>query len=181
MVAAFNSYIQTIAVYLIIYAFIEMLLPKSNLKKYVDLCLGLLMLVVMVSPLNTLIKNNTLSFDFTSQADAQTISTDTAYETFKNNMVMDSYKASLKTQIENIVLKQANILIISTDVQVNGDDADANYGAVENISLTVAPAPAISGENSAVSDADIKNIKNVISDFYNLNLDNINIKVETGD
>lgn len=201
-------WIKNIVIYMILNTIIMNLLGNSSYKKYVSIVSGMLLVLIVISPLIRLLKiDDKLDYFFQSNNFAIEASD------FKNSLflmeqkqseaVFADYKDKIKRQVEKILLNEnvyVNDFQVSFDMDVNsrsfGEILKMNIKASEkkeeikeksinSVNEIVISPIVINGqkEKSIVenlpSPSEI-NIKNRLSDFYNIEPDNINISIQGG-
>ena len=189
----FTSYLTTIAGFLIFMAFAQLIIPNESSKKYINFIIGLIFIVIIINPIGNLIfgagfgqfnLNSQLAFSETMLRNQTDL-----YNAEQLNLIIATYKDQLEAQIRQ---KTETIAAVYT-VRINIDEnpQSAYFGRIENISLTIGEAPApprafirvepvevLVGRtaNQPTESLEAKNIKNLLSSFYNLSVDNIHIK-----
>jgi len=160
-----KEYISTI-IYISIFSIIlELILPNSKLKKYITTLVGLLIVIVVASPVINFLKNDDVILALSNFVD-EIVVEDTAqirYDFSKktNSIINNSVKEKIELDIENTCekeLKEYNISNVNLSL-------DGNYN-ISEINITV-------GTDIDVEDA--KKIINYITDTYNVQEQVINV------
>ena len=195
MIEFLSSWAQGIIVAVIIATLIEMILPNSSSKKYVKVVIGMYILFTIVSPIikklgGKDINLNTINIEKYEQQIAK--SDNTISHKFEDNntrSIKDIYVSNLKADI-SAKLKEKGYEIDTSDIQIKDDE---NY-TIEKITLklikmkqkqeknneivinTVEIGNAISQKDSkTLSDDDKQEVKDYISETYDIDKKNINI------
>lgn len=200
------SWVKNIIIFMVLTSIISNLLGKSSYKKYINLITGIILVILVISPLLKLFQlDKTLDYYFTTNtllADAQDMSAQLKdMENGQKDAIFKEYKEQIKIQVAKI-LEDGKIQIYDTEVTIDEDSTSSNYGNIT--SLTVTGGYALKEENSeeAINIDSVKidkikiekqeadtgreknylspeeiNAKNKLSDFYNINTDNINISI----
>ena len=196
----FSKYIRDIAVFLILQALIGIIAPNTAYKKYIDLLLGLILIGLILSPLNSLINNsNSAFFPFMPEINLNLNRINPHNEYFNNihnTMILNTYKEDLREQARLLISRESDFVLVDFFVEVN--ETDEHFGMIESIALTVRPtnttAPTSSifrierveikipgrAETEIIDDsmaANVNKLRNIISSFYNLSAGNIHITV----
>ncbi len=216
LIASISHYIKSISLFLIFTSFVGIILPNSKYKNYINVLLGLVLVIIILTPIGTLIADTNINFQkiFENTASSSTDSninsslTDGSeyYEKLKQDAIVKSYTSQLKIQLEALVLREGYSLF---DINVSFNEST---GEIYNLELSVSEKEARgiketkeikkpfiriekiepikiretskSNENIENTENDkqleqqnfkTKELKKIISDFYNLSVDNIHI------
>lgn len=114
-----RSYVKNLILCLIFYMFIEMILPSDKYKKYIDLVLGLILTLAIISPLSNLNKSGFIFNQkiFSSKRQDNKISLD------------DIYKKSIEKQI-NMLANKMHIKVADLNLEVKKQN---NIYEIKNI------------------------------------------------
>lgn len=195
MIEFLSSWAQGIIVAVIIATLIEMILPNGSSKKYVKVVIGMYILFTIVSPIikkvgGKDINLNTIDIEKYEQQIAKSDNTiSRKFEDNNTRSIKDIYVSNLKADI-SAKLKEKGYEIDTSDIQIKDDE---NY-TIEKITLklikmeqkqeknneivinTVEIGNAISQKNSkTLSDGDKQEVKDYISETYDIDKKNINI------
>lgn len=195
MIEFLSSWAQGIIVAVIIATLIEMILPNSSSKKYVKVVIGMYILFTIVSPIikklgGKDINLNTINIEKYEQQISK--SDNTISRKFEDNnarSIKDIYVSNLKADI-SAKLKEKGYEIDTSDIQIKDDE---NYTIVkitlklikmeqkqeknnEIVINTVEIGNTISQKDSkTLSDDDKQEVKDYISETYDIDKKNINI------
>ena len=195
MIEFLSSWAQGIIVAVIIATLIEMILPNSSSKKYVKVVIGMYILFTIVSPIikkvgDKDINLNTIDIEKYEQQIAKSDNTiSRKFEDNNTRSIKDIYVSNLKADI-SARLKEKGYEIDTSDIQIKDDE---NY-TIEKITLklikmeqkqeknneivinTVEIGNTISQKDSkTLSDDDKQEVKDYISETYDIDKKNINI------
>lgn len=195
MIEFLSSWAQGIIVAVIIATLIEMILPNSSSKKYVKVVIGMYILFTIVSPIIKKvgvkdINLNTINIEKYEQQIAKSDNTiSRKFEDNNTRSIKDIYVSNLKADI-SAKLKEKGYEIDTSDIQIKDDE---NY-TIEKITLklikteqkqeknneivinTVEIGNTISQKDSkTLSDDDKQEVKDYISETYDIDKKNINI------
>lgn len=203
MVDLFSNYIKNIAVCIIFSAFVEMLIPDNDFKKYINLVLGFIVILVVLNPLKSILfKSYPLDIQvFNKASDIENnslLKEKNLYESKQKDLIITTYKSQLEDQIKALISKQSNLNVNSINIEVNEDYESDEFAQIKKIEVvateaqisnqnqtTINPIDKITISNTALQDDTTenrnneieKNLESLISDFYKLNQDNIYIIV----
>lgn len=194
MINSFSSYIKEIAFFLIFMIFIEIILPQSKYRNYINLVLGLLLIFIMIKPVNVLLAKFNTSIDSeiinkTIEIDKNAIEKEKQYYTEKQKeLIFNNFNENLKKQLTSILnnyayVNDVNFEIDYENLKINDIYVDISYEQKAEKEKFIRIKPIIINDDTLKDekneeDEKIKNIKNIISDFYNLSVDNIHITVQ---
>ena len=195
MIEFLSSWAQGIIVAVIIATLIEMILPNSSSKKYVKVVIGMYILFTIVSPIikklgGKDINLNTINIENYEQQISKSDNTiSRKFEDNNTRSIKDIYVSNLKADI-SAKLKEKGYEIDTSDIQIKDDE---NY-TIEKITLklikmeqkqeknneivinTVEIGNTISQKDSkTLSDDDKQEVKDYISETYDIDKKNINI------
>ena len=195
MIEFLSSWAQGIIVAVIIATLIEMILPNSSSKKYVKVVIGMYILFTIVSPIikklgGKDINLNTINIEKYEQQISKSDNTiSRKFEDNNTRSIKDIYVSNLKADI-SAKLKEKGYEIDTSDIQIKYDE---NY-TIEKITLklikmeqkqeknneivinTVEIGNTISQKDSkTLSDDDKQEVKDYISETYDIDKKNINI------
>lgn len=185
-------YFRSIIIFLIFMNFVSILIPNKSYKSYLDFVLGLILIGLVISPILKILKidnidvNNFISANMQYSGSTNEVSlAQSSYNLDTYNSTEDYtialYENQVATTISNQIEKE--FLVTPTDVYVEIDNKDLSTileitMTIPNSSIYIQPVNIGSEENGEyVENEDIKNIKNSISQAYNLSVDNININI----
>lgn len=195
MIEFLSSWAQGIIVAVIIATLIEMILPNSSNKKYVKVVIGMYILFTIVSPIikklgGKDINLNTINIEkYERQISKSDNTISRKFEDNNTRSIKDIYVSNLKADI-SAKLKEKGYEIDTSDIQIKDDE---NY-TIEKITLklikmeqkqeknneivinTVEIGNTISQKDSkTLSDDDKQEVKDYISETYDIDKKNINI------
>ena len=195
MIEFLSSWAQGIIVAVIIATLIEMILPNSSSKKYVKVVIGMYILFTIVSPIIKKLGGkdfnlNTINIEKYEQQISKSDNTiSRKFEDNNTRSIKDIYVSNLKADI-SAKLKEKGYEIDTSDIQIKDDE---NY-TIEKITLklikmeqkqeknneivinTVEIGNTISQKDSkTLSDDDKQEVKDYISETYDIDKKNINI------
>lgn len=185
MVEFLVSWAEQIIIALIIIIMLEMIIPNSSYRKYIKIILGIFILYIIFNPI---IKNKTTNFDINqelqkqiNQANSIQVPTNTINY---NNQIENVYKQKFKENItNNLKEKGYELEKITMDIQYQDDDIKTNKlelkisKAEENKNIKVNKVK-ISEERQEVNNQELEEIKQEISNKYNIDISKIFVESE---
>ena len=201
--AFIREWVITIISVIIFVTFIEILIPNSNYKRYINVITGLLLIVVILTPLTKFI-NRQIDFEEEVLRIFNQLELSTAQNRINNiqysndEAVIELYKNKISQQVKSYI--ENNTEYIASEVFVEAEDKNSpQFGKITSLDITlrektgnVKPADrtveAVQinvsvGENnnntveasSILISSEEDLIKGDISDLYDVPKDNINI------
>lgn len=195
MIEFLSSWAQGIIVAVIIATLIEMILPNSSSKKYVKVVIGMYILFTIVSPIikkvgGKDINLNTINIEKYEQQISKSDNTiSRKFEDNNTRSIKDIYVSNLKADI-SAKLKEKGYEIDTSDIQIKDDE---NY-TIEKITLKLIKMEQEQEKNNEIvinnveigntisqkdsktlSDDDKQEVKDYISETYDIDKKNINI------
>lgn len=142
---------------------VEIILPDGKYRSYIKLVLGFVLIIVIISPINKLM-NNKLELNILGN-DIQ----------ISKNIIDDEKEIYDKKQKELIFKEFNNKLEKQIIMLIN------NYADVNEVNIYYKNTECVEIDEISIvisNETDNEKIKNMISDFYNLPVDNIYITVQ---
>ena len=206
MVALISEWIVTITSVIIFATFIEILIPNSNYKRYIDVVIGFLLVVVILTPLTKFINGGT---DFgeeilraSNQLEQTTVRNRMDNIQYNNDeAVIILYKNEIGKQLQNYIEQNTEYAVNDVAVEIDDDRDSPEFGMIKNFDITLEKKTEnMKPVNEAVKPIQInisarKNnnntveagsilisneedlIKENIGNLYNISKDNINIYI----
>lgn len=203
----FINYINNIAMMLVFVSFTGMILPEEKYKKYINLIIGIIIIIVITGPILELFSKRNLKAEDIMKSMELSINKSmmakerTFYKEEELILILDVYKESIYGQLETIVKNEGYEI---TDWNIEISTEEESFGEIEDIYMSLSSSkdskkkeklikiekieikPGLSLNNFKSSDfstaekeEEIKSIKNYILSFYNLSVDNIHIIVSS--
>ena len=127
MLDTFRNWINMILALGILFTIIRIIVPNNKLKKYIYSLMGIVTIIVILSPVINLVKNGDLENNFKNiflnMASAETLNTEytnlSNYEDVNKNNVKENFKLNVENDI-----KQKLAQNIDNEVQVEIDITD---------------------------------------------------------
>ncbi len=200
-----NNWIKNIVIYMILNAIVMNLLGDKSYKKYVSIVSGMILVLIIISPLmNYMDLEDTL--DYYLQAN------DFAVETseFKNDLnrmeeaqsdaIFAEYKEKIRLQVDGI-LQEDKLRMVSFDITIDKDNKSSTFGEILHMDIGAKMEKSEEEEDDhrpfvdkidivsiRINEQEEKdmanppspmeiNIKNKLADFYNIEQVNINISI----
>lgn len=196
MIEQIYQWVKNIAFYLILITAVMNVLPNNNYKKYVKLFTGMVLVLLVLSPITSLLKlNRTMDFTFmTSSFEQELNELDDQAESFENaqkSRLFTGYEEEVAKEIGEVV-EQDGLYPVDIQVVIEEDENSEDYGSIRQIYITAAysqkqaegiyiePVRIGTEEKEEYQPESMEeiNIKNDLERFYNISASNINISIQ---
>lgn len=183
MVNYFYDYIRNITIFLLFNSFLHIIMPTTKYKSYIQLVFGLILIFIMIKPAKDLFKkfDKVDIFKNYSQTFDNNLNEE-EYVEIKNELINNILKENMKFQIQKIIGDKYEI----TSIDIKLEEDKYSNVIVNEIKLSLSKEKksvyvkpfSKNLNNEKDTYANEKNIiKKLISDFYNIKLDNIFITI----
>lgn len=196
MLEGFYGWINTIVVTIIFSAFVEMLMPSNNMKKYIKLVLGLLIMAVILEPVLQYMKKgyslSGYSFKYTNILDSSYIKQESeTYSQKQQDSVVKLYKQNLEEKMAEGIKKLVSNKNVSVSVDIVDDINDKNFGDIKKVTVTLKDSIKkvdkvgkiqVDNDNNTgqkKQEENFTDLKNKISALYDIDPSKIEIKNDT--
>lgn len=202
------DWIRNLVIYMILNTIIMNLLGNSSYKKYVSIVSGMILVLIVISPFIKYLRMEG-NLDYYLQSNAFAVETSDfknnllQMEDQQMNAVFEEYTDRIRSQVERILTGE-ELKLDRLDVIYNKDTNSVSFGEITRMEIEarydsdekpkqsqieverIEIGSIVGGEErkqelavNTPSPAEI-NIKNKLSDFYNIKADNINISIQGG-
>ncbi len=201
-----REWIITIISVIIFITFVEILIPNSNHKKYINVVVGFLLMIIILNPLTKLIGGE-IDFEEGIIKVSNQLELDTAKNRLNNiqysndDVVVKIYKNEITKQLKNRIEQNDEYLVEDVLVEVVEEAESPDFGLIKSFSITlkentyhkktyettIKPVEinvSLGGKinntveaNSILISNEVDLIKDDLSNFYNVLKDHINIYI----
>ena len=201
-------WIKNIVIYMIINTIIMNLLGNKSYKKYVSIVSGMILVLIVISPLVSFMKLEE-NLDYFLQSNDFAIETSdfkndlNRMEEQQSNAIFAEYQDKIKLQVKDLLLEES-VYLDSFHITLDRDAGHSTFGEILSMNITAKleqneeedNADKLQIDEIAILLIDIDgqtektpknlpspmeiNIKNKLSDFYNIEQGNINISIQGG-
>lgn len=199
------SFVKSIVIFLLLTKILEYLMPNGNMKKYMRLFCGIILIIILINPilkysgLMQTLNYNVIMNDFK----IKTLSNKgqkNKYTDIQSDITIKIYKERMGAHICQL-LKQEEITATNVEVNIEENEKSEDFGMVTEVFLTIKDnyinnektnikkvkidkiiINESSNNNKARTTEEIlieKKVKKIINNFYNLSSNNIHITIET--
>lgn len=180
--------IRKVIVFSLISFVILELTPKEEYKKYINLFVGMVLILLIFSPICRFLNSKT---DFTKTMEKYTLKDEardmemyfTEFDEMHAQAVVSEYRDEI---VKNIIaiIEEEQMAANSVEVKLNTDAESTEFLAVLEVDLGISKKyeddsvkirEIVLEKQENAESIQVINIKNKISQFYNVEMDNINI------
>lgn len=181
-----SGYIGNIFSIYIVLSMVENLVSSEKYVRYIKLFGGIIMVIAVIKPVSAFFLGDNIEID-AGILDGYELS-DSVYadilnaEKGRNDEIVSMYTASVLERAD-MYAADGGYELVDGSVELNLDEDDEKYGAVELIRLTLkkeqqdGDSGAYVDENDAFYDYNLVTLKNNLANFYNLPQSNIYINI----
>lgn len=204
------EWVKNIVIYLILNTIVMNLLGNSNYKKYVSIVSGMILLLIVISPFMKLLKLDEIMDYYLNANIYRTDVSDfknklMLMEEKQKEEVFNDMKKRVRDHVSGL-LAEEGLYLYDFDIAISEDEESGSFGEIEAMYITAGhtdkdtediPVQKINIGRIVISGLDKENdsfgkdrqdlpspeeilIKNKLSDFYNMEQDNINISIQGG-
>ncbi len=205
MTAFLRTWTLNIVMVVIFISFVELLLPSSNMKKYIKMVVGLLVILVILNPIIELLYGNINMqdeiFKSTALIEKEALFKDTTkFKGAQNQQMIAMYKEKITEHLRDKLGYEYAVRLENVHISIEEDTENKDFGKIKQITLVlgegkekpkdqivIGSIDPISVEVNSVQGKTMSNkkedlsiildIKNSISRFYDIEEDNINISM----
>ncbi len=188
-----REWVINIAVIIIFIMFLDTIIPNSSMKRYINVIVGLMIIVVVIKPF-VLIKDYADSFNMkfleTSSYIEQggSAADSTEISNFQRQMAVEIFENNLKKKVGRIVdnSTDSDYEEVSIDLRLEKDFESKDFGEIKSIEVIISKRPKEVIEVDRIkiaADEDAEVNKNVINKDkveYNLNNSRISSEIRDG-
>lgn len=149
MIQAISQYTQSIAMIIIFTSIINLIMPSGNFQKYIKMVLGLIVIITILAPINTLIFKNKPDYTdilkrYETDIESTSMKKSTSmqihsgqYLEAQKEIILDSYKEKLIPQMTDIIEKSDKVAVTALNLGFDEDIESAKFGTITTINMTV--------------------------------------------
>ncbi len=151
MIDFLKSWVTNIVILVVLISFLEIILPSSNMKRYINMIIGLLVILVLINPFIALITNDMSIekevFSNILEANEMSRSNKENFSDVQDNQVIELYKDSLRKEMLDLINSKTKYMIANISIGIVENREDERFGEIEEVSLIVDNSPQDTGSN----------------------------------
>lgn len=200
MIKFLSNWIEEIAIAVIVASIFEMIIPNGNIKKYIKIILGIYVIFSIISPFmdNKKLYNLEVSEIIDKYSETQNMQNNNQNETKANlnNMYISTFEkqivqtvqsqgytvykcsveANFDTEKEDTGIKRIKIILQDKTEKQENDKSMQNIEKIEEIEISIGKNADENYDNSKISKKDIADLKNYLSEHYEIDKKIIDIQ-----
>lgn len=188
-----SSWLKDIVVLFILISIASLIMPKGNMKKYIDLVIGLLIIFTIINPFTKLIK---MDFDLSesvfnySKAGEYSNMSNEDFSTHQEKQIESVYKDKIKSELIQLIEGGSKYKVVDISIDLIKDIE--KYGQIDFLNIIIADEEInkddiyikkvepidinIERKEKSIDDKNqYKDLKKIIEDKYTIPKDKINI------
>lgn len=182
------GFIKNLAVYSLLVAVVMNFLPNNQYQKYIKLFVGFILILIVMAPITKITRLDdkiSKSFNFYNLQIKNQESSAQGMNDFKDEQILVEYEKQVKSQMKTF-LNEAGHQV--TDLEVEIADSKEEFGQIKSIQAAIKGEEKDSisietitiGKKEQEQDTSLEalELKTLLKDFYNVEQDNINIKIQ---
>lgn len=183
MIEYFYEYVRKIVLFLIFMSFIQVVIPSNKYKSYINLVFSMLLIFIMINPAITIYKNinkiDFLNIIDNKKFEVKNVINEKEYKNIQDEMTEKFFNENIKKQMKNILPKEYAVKNVS--LKIVKDKYEMMI--IRDIYLEIAEIESgihvrtFDEKEKKQDEKNIEKIKKIISNFYNVDIDNIFIKI----
>jgi stage III sporulation protein AF len=174
-----REWVRNILLLVMFAGFLELLLPSNNMKRFVQVAVGLFILATILGPmallLNFLSTEPRMELPVFSWAETQEVlRAGEELAARQHSEVLEKYRQSLARQVESLIKLSGQGEIVEVEVEIEEAPSEPTFGQIRSLSVELA-----SMENG--SNRSIEELADLLADFYGLSREKVRVqKVHQG-
>ena len=187
MISWFNSWAQGIILAVIIVTILEMILPEGKNKKYIKIVMGVYITFTIISPIISKVTGSNFDIDvskYESILEGNNITATNSVQGINNQSIENVYLNTLKTDVKDELSKEgyegkrvditANINVEDEKADIYKIDIDAikksDNNTIKKVNKVEIGSDAEESDEqvNTLSDAEIKKLKKILADKYEI-------------
>lgn len=133
-----SNWLKDVAVLFILISIAELVMPKGNMKKYINMIIGLLIIFTIVNPLAKLLKVDfdlsKLVFNYSRENYTNSNSQLSIYEE-QEKQVEKLYKEKIYKDINDLLIEETEYQV--QDMKISLVDNSEQFGEIQDMSITL--------------------------------------------
>lgn len=141
MIEFLRIWVIDIIIMIVFISFLEIILPNSNMKKYIQMIIGLLITIVLIKPfINFITKDINIEkevFANIGKSYSYFQEDNNDYVAIQTEQIISIYKSQLYEEINEMILKEEIYEISNIEIDVVEDNSKENYGEIIGIKIAL--------------------------------------------
>lgn len=142
MLAVLSEVVRNIVILIVLVTILEMMLPRKEFRPFVNMVVGLVLMLMLLAPLRSLLQMPGLLDPVVEMRDALTEETiarqQAEIEQMNWDLTLVRYRQLVEEKVAQL-LREADLEIVSMDLQVEEDVNHLEFGVPRQISVVAQP------------------------------------------
>lgn len=141
------DWVSTIIIFILLATIINLILPNTNLQKYVKMVVGLLLVVIIINPIFTIFQTDVFTLLQNFQQDEQVKSIESEINSQKNEIqlseqayILNQMEQQMMNQVANRIETEYSYGIIDLEIVPNNSQEIVSKEDIEKIIIQLEPA-----------------------------------------
>ncbi|MDR7856143.1 stage III sporulation protein AF [Tissierella sp.] len=194
IISFISSWLKDIVVLFILISIVELIMPKGNMKRYINLVIGLLIVYTIINPFTKLLKLDfSLDQEVFNYFQEEEILSSHNFSIQQDELIENLYKDKIIKELTEVVEDNTNYSII--DISIGIKNSKEEYGEIDFFNLIVSKkdkkdnndkkiaikkiVPVDAGNNSEIQSKvesnEVNELKDFISSKYSIEKEKIAI------
>lgn len=174
--------VENMVLIIMLAVFLEMLLPAGNLRRYVDLVVGLMIIVAVLQTVTGVLGHglavNLPFVDHTLPSGLDSALAAGQQMASQNSAdALQGYEEALRRQITALASLNGELIVDGIQVNVPSDRASPSFGRLEGITVSVTAKP---GTPDSRVTADVEGLKQELGNFYDIKPEAVSVDLAKG-
>lgn len=196
VISFISTWLKDIVVLFILISIAELIMPKGNMKKYINMAIGLLIIFTIISPIAKLLKLNfnldQMVFNY-SKANIHEFKENNELYIQQEKQIEKIYKEKIANEVTRLIEEKTEYRVV--DISLGIIDKVDSYGEIEYLNIIVGEGTQVILENkiyvekvepvkinrdlrnTEVLNDEYEDLKDLICNSYLVDKDRINIKM----
>ncbi len=141
MIDFLKDWVTNIIILVVLISFLEIILPSSSMKRYINMIIGLLIIIVLINPFIKLITNDIniereVLFNILESNEMSNINQDN-FSQLQDSQVIEVYKDSIRKEMINLISSKTKYKIKSLSVDIIEDKENEYFGEIQAVKLII--------------------------------------------
>lgn len=131
-----NSWLKDIVVLFILISIAELVMPKGNMKKYIDLIIGFLIIFTIITPFAKLVKKDfnfdEAVFNYLKQDDFIDVE-EIEFHLEQDRQIEGLYKEKIREQITKLIEEESKCKVVELSMDIS--NSEESYGEIQHLHI----------------------------------------------
>ncbi|AFS78387.1 stage III sporulation protein AF [Gottschalkia acidurici 9a] len=185
MVEFLKGWMTNLVTFIVIITFLEMILPNGNMRRFVNMIIGILLILVIINPFISLLKSNIdiekEVFMNISEQNTYKPKEDKEFKNIQDKQIVDMYKNQIEKEVRNSLINKTQYVLEKIHIEIEENNDSKEYGSIKKIELIINENKEIkekeNSKNIQIKDIEIDvKTKDIVKDNERLNNEELNNK-----